>query len=981
MLLLSSAFPSAVSAQTVLFNAHKDYASGMGPSAIAVGDLNGDSVPDVVTTNGGDKSLAALLGNGDGTFQPPRVTLPAPNVERGPSSVAIGDFNGDGKPDVVTNIAPDNGNNVSVLLGNGDGTFQAARTFDVGSQPFVVAVDDFNGDGRADLAVTNRGTRPSYPGNVAVLVGNGDGTFQAARNFRVGNLPYGVKVADFNRDGKRDLVVANTDSKNVSLLLGNGDGTFQAPQLIIGAHPASVSVADFNGDGVPDLLVNVYYRHYVLLGSGDGTFPTRREVFDVSGAVAGPAGDFNGDGVLDLVVAGYIGSVLRMWVRLGNGDGTFQTARTFAGGSYGSGAVAVADFNRDGVVDLAVANGSFTKTVSVLLGNGDGTFPATPAFGVGISPQSVAVGDFDRDDSLDLAVANAGSNSVSVLMGTSDGTFQAEHTYPAGEGPTSVAVGDFNRDGNRDLVVANYGSNDYYALTVATTVSVLLGNGDGTFGAPQTFEAGSGPHSVAVGDFNGDSKQDLAVADYGPPPQRAATVSVLLGNGDGTFSTAQPFEAGNGVTSVAVGDFNRDGVQDLAVSNANDNTVSVLTGNGDGTFQAARSFGVGSFPWFVVVGDFNGDQAQDLAVSAQMDDAVSVLLGEGNGSFRPVLTFPTGPSPAGVAIGDFDADGAQDLAVANGLATAVSVLVGKRDGTFLPAESFGVGIAPVSVAVGDFNVDGRPDLAVANYFSRWALSSVSVLTSPPNVARPAFSPPEGTYVESQTVTLSVTTSDAPIHYTTDATTPTSASPVYAAPIVITHTTTIRAMAAARGMYDSDVVTATYTIRAAPPIFSLANGTYDQPQSVALRTTTGGATMYYTTDGSTPTTSSAIYTGPIAVTRTTTIQAMAAAIGMIASDVSSAAFTLQAAAPAFNPPGGSYRHPQRISISDASPGTTIYYTTDGTTPTTASRQYTRPFVVPRTATIRAIAVAAGWSQSDVADAAYTITPGPPGEFPR
>ena len=145
-----------------------------------------------------------------------------------------------------------------------------------------------------------------------------------------------------------------------------------------------------------------------------------------------------------------------------------------------------------------------------------GPFPRTPTYRVGTNPESVVVGDFNRDSNQDLAVANAGSHTVSVLLGNGDGTFQPALTFAAGRGPTSVALGDFNRDAVLDLVVSNYGSNNYYSDIVATTVSVLQGNGDGTFQAPQAFEAGSGPNDVAVGDFNGDTYQDLAVADYGP---------------------------------------------------------------------------------------------------------------------------------------------------------------------------------------------------------------------------------------------------------------------------------------------------------------------------------------------------------------------------------------------------------------------------------------------------------------------------------
>jgi hypothetical protein len=222
------------------------------------------------------------------------------------------------------------------------------------------------------------------------------------------------------------------------------------------------------------------------------------------------------------------------------------------------------------------------------------------------------------------------------------------------------------------------------------------------------------------------------------------------------------------------------------------------------------------------------------------------------------------------------------------------------------------------------------------------------------------------------VTLSTTTSGATIRYTTDGSAPATTSPAYAGPITLTKTATIRAITTAAGMVDSNEGAADYTIAVVAPAFTPGAGTYDQPQTVALNTPTSGARIYFTTDGSTPTTTSPMYTAPISVTRTTTIRAIGAASGMANSTVSSATYTLKAATPTFNPAGGSYLLPQLISISSASPGTTIYYTTDGSTPTTASTQYTGSFLVGvGTTTVKAIAVAAGWSQSNVATATYTI----------
>jgi hypothetical protein len=271
-----------------------------------------------------------------------------------------------------------------------------------------------------------------------------------------------------------------------------------------------------------------------------------------------------------------------------------------------------------------------SNNVSVLLGNGDGTFQASRTFAVGEFPYSVAVADINGDGKPDLVTANFRSNDVSVLLGNGDGSFQAAKNFPVGTGPYSVAVADFNGDGKPDVVTANHFSNN---------VTVLLGNDTGTFPTfpvPPTLAVGSQVFSVALADVNGDGRPDLITAN-----KYTNDVSVFLNNGDGTFQTAQNFAAGYGPVWVAVADVNGDGKPDLVVANQgtfDPNTgnfgpvgVSVLLGNGDGSFQPAKSFPVGQFPTEVLIADVNGDGKPDLVVTDPAGDAVSVLLGNGDG--------------------------------------------------------------------------------------------------------------------------------------------------------------------------------------------------------------------------------------------------------------------------------------------------------------------------------------------------------------
>ncbi len=696
-----------IQAQSISLHARRDFAVGRDPRGVVVIDLNGDGRPDIATANSDTDNVSVLLGNGDGAFRA------AINITVGdaPRTLASSDINRDGRRDLV--VIYETSNVISILPGNGDGTFSRGRDITLSVRPYVVASADLNNDGNQDVITVNNTTD-----RVSILLGNGDSSFQTEQSILVGDSPTAVVVGNFNNDGRPDLAVSNAGPNTISVLLGAGNGTFQPAAVSprVGSDPQSVVAGDFNGDGRQDLAAANYRSDNIsmLFGNGDGTFQTASSLIAGNGPLQVVAGDFNGDGRRDLAAINYSGYSISLF--LGAGAGSFQPAGAFRCGPRPQG-LGAGDFNGDGRDDLVTANDG-TTTVSVITGRAGGTLQVARSFSVNAG--RAAVGDFNRDGRQDFALVN--STSVMTLIGNGDGTFRTARTVGAGSDIEAIAAGDFNGDGRPDLVIANGAG---ATANLRNTISILLGNGDGTFQPPNNFStgpAGSDPKSIVVGSFNGDGHQDIAVCN-----EDSSTVSVFLGNGNGTFQPGANLPVNGRPLAIAIGDFNGDGRRDIVTSNSNA-TISVLPGNGNGTFQAAVRIALSSGALTsIVVNDFNGDSNQDLATTINGRALGVVLLGNGQNAFQTAGNFEIADEASSLVAGDFNGDGRTDLAASHGNLQSVSILLGGDNAAFQPPALFGVDGLPFRVVAGDFNGDGRPDLATPNDNGATAADNVSVL--------------------------------------------------------------------------------------------------------------------------------------------------------------------------------------------------------------------------------------------------------------
>ncbi len=659
------------------------------------------------------------------------------NSGENPVSVAVGDIDGDGHSDMaIANLADDT---VSIVISNGDGTFQPSEEYVVGEYPQSVILGDLEGDADLDLAVANRNSD-----SVSVLLGNGDGTFMPAVDYSTGEYPCALVFHDLDGDTALDLAVANYYDSDISVLWGNGDGTFQdAVFHAVAPNPTSVAAGDLNGDSIPDLAVSVgsYMgwgsRVFILLGVGQRDFQIAGNYSGGEYPVDVAMHDLDGDGARDLVVVdsgrsddyGYYGHFYpgRLIIRRGAGDGTFQESVSYFPDDCPI-STGIGDLDGDGIPDLAVASTGrwdlyfdyyHPGFITVYLGQGDGTFESTgEEYMVGDRVYDIAFEKLDNDQHLDMVAINPYMDSGIVFPGNGDGTFKTAAGFEAEHNPMAIAAGDWENDGDLDLVVANYGN----IGDDPGCVSIHLNNGDGTFQNDEPLWLGDALGDVALGDVDGDGDLDLAVSKHGyfdPDTwiEYPGCVFIRLNTGEGIHYEPRPYRISDYPGPVAFGDLDGDDALDLIVVDQDDpGAIVVLTGNGDGTFGTAVYYeadGVNS----IALGDLDGDDDIDIAASHSSEDVVSIRLGNGNGTLGEAVHYNAGDRPESVAIGDFDGDSNVDLVTGDVTGDTVSVLLGNGDGTFNNAVQYDAGEAPRSVSTGDLNGDEILDLVASNLYS------------------------------------------------------------------------------------------------------------------------------------------------------------------------------------------------------------------------------------------------------------------------
>ncbi len=716
----------------------------------AVKDFNSDGRLDLVflteSSTGSGTGVAFAAGNSSGGFDQQTQLFSSPGGES-LGALTVNDFNGDGRLDLGATAGSGSGGKVLIAFGNNAGGFAAPASYTLTGGAFEIAAGDFNGDRRPDVATSS----PSF-GGISILLNKGAGEMEPARTVTLTQFNgfSALAASDFNGDGKDDLVVIDAYQR-LATMISDGTGAFGAPSLqTIPNNAEFVMAGDFTGDRKNDVAVAASNIVSLRAGNGDGTFGAPVDYTFSRAVHIAIAEDLNGDGRLDLAATNVDG----VTIRFGEGQGRFGDPITYLNGTIHNGSfnktsIAVADFNRDGWLDLfslgliGSAESQTTATsgsvgLSLLPGVGNGRFAGSRGFNF-IDPQvnyyapELAAGDLNGDGAPDLAIAH-GSDSVTVMLNNSLGELIQSRRYLVGTVPRRVKLADFNRDGKLDIIVLNLNS---------SSATLLVNNGKGEFQLAVQIAAGQNPRALGVGDFNNDGKPDLIT--------RSATSGLMLLAGDGNLSFTQIADglaADIQNAAVTTGDFNGDGNLDFAVINPNPDSIAqdcslsgdqfaFYAGDGRGAFRLSASLTLSQKPKALLAADINGDGRDDVvfASNCYSSEGLYAMLANSDGGFAQPVKYAVGPdaiNPLSATLGDFNGDGKPDAAVANVNSGNVSILQGKGDGSFDAPILLPVAAITSYLAAADFNGDGATDLAV----SRGESDSIGVLPNRASCAPP-----------------------------------------------------------------------------------------------------------------------------------------------------------------------------------------------------------------------------------------------------
>jgi hypothetical protein len=727
------------------------------PAGAASADLNGDGIPDLVVTTQNPAGVTVLLGDGKGNFAPANTY----SAGKQPRSVLLADIDGDGHLDAIVIDAATG--SVEVLAGNGDGSFRSAVAYSAVKNPVGLTLANLSGKGKIDLVVAGSNA-------IAVLSNDGSGHFTVGPAISLAAHPLAIASGDLTGQGHDDVLLANQDG-SLQVLLGDGLGHLHAlSKFALAAVPSSLVVADFNHDGKADVAIAYGNANSagILFGHGNGTFEPGATYKVGSGPTSILAADLRETGALDLITVNQAAntfSVLRA-----NGDGTFHPAVDFVSGNVPVGAV-VGNFTGSGHADIATFNAQ-TKSIAINAGNGDGTFVAARSYpSGGLEHKSIAAGDLNGDGRTDLVVSNlcgedaicSGQGNARVFLAQADGTYRFAATYPLPSGPMAVGLADLKGDHILSLVVLNHDDN---------SMTILPGNGDGSFGEAQNSPLSGSPRALLVGDFNHDGKADLAIAsDCGantcPHP---GSLNLLLGRGDGTFTETASYTTGFAPVSIASGDLRGTGHADLVVANRcgedtsckSQGTASVFLNDGQARLTPGTGFSIGSAPSSIAIGRLSG-AGLDLAVAQSGTDTVAVFHSNGNGGFGSPALSPVGSAPSSVTIADTRAIGVSDLVVANSKSSTLSLLYGTGTGSLQSAVTVPVGTGPEAVVAVQGSQRSPASLVTANGNGGAAPmgADITVIAGPmaqtaPGSVTLTVTPAGGTSTVDEQVTLAVT---------------------------------------------------------------------------------------------------------------------------------------------------------------------------------------------------------------------------------